>query len=97
MEEYFDDFECNRSFLEKHDYDLSPKFILDSFISGLNDTLKPFIKAFKPDSVTKAMEYARLQEESVKSLHNAIPKQTWKPFSLTSKPKKKTPLITYPY
>ncbi|CAO2838144.1 unnamed protein product [Amaranthus hypochondriacus] len=53
-----------RSFLEMHDYDLSPRFILDSFISGLKETIKPFVKAFKPDSLTQAIEYARLQEET---------------------------------
>ncbi|CAO2840780.1 unnamed protein product [Amaranthus hypochondriacus] len=96
LEEYFDAFECNRSFLEMHDYDLSDKFLLDSFISGLNDTLKPFVKAFKPDSITKAMEYARLQEESVKSLYNSTPKQSLKPFSLIPKSQNKPPLLPTP-
>lgn len=96
LEEYFDTFESNRSFLEMHDYDLSTKFILDSFISGLNDTLKPFVKAFKPDSISKAMEYARLQEESVKSLQNQTSKQSWKPSPYTPKPQIKPRLLPTP-
>ena len=67
LEECVDAFKSNRSFLEMHDYDLSPMFILESFISGLKDIIKPFVKAFKLDTLAKAIEYARLQEESVKS------------------------------
>ena len=96
LEEYVGALKSNRSFLEMHDYDLSHMFILDNFISGLKDTIKPFVKAFKPDTFAKAIEYARLQEESVKSLQNQNPKPAWKPFSTTIKTQKKPPLLHIP-
>lgn len=42
VEEYIYVFECNKSFLEMHDYDLSDRYIIDNFVSDLHDTIKPF-------------------------------------------------------
>ncbi|CAO2836370.1 unnamed protein product [Amaranthus hypochondriacus] len=97
LEEYVDAFECSRSFLEMHDYDLSSKFLLDSFVSGLHDTIKPFVKAFKPENITQAIEYARLQSESIKSLHDLSTKSTWKNHMTPPKPPLlPTPLLPTP-
>lgn len=37
--------------------------MLESFVGSL--TVKPFVKAFKPDSISEAIELARLQEENL--------------------------------
>uniref|UniRef100_A0A803NB79 Chromo domain-containing protein n=1 Tax=Chenopodium quinoa TaxID=63459 RepID=A0A803NB79_CHEQI len=36
-----------------------------SFVGGLKPVVKPFFKAFKPSTIAQALEYARLQEESL--------------------------------
>lgn len=78
LEEYIDAFECCRALLDMHSYELSSKFILDSFISGLRDNIKPFVKAFSPQSISQAITYARLQEETLTSLQ--VKSFTTKPF-----------------
>ena len=57
---------------EMHTYDLSPKFVHDSFIGGLKDSLKSFVKAFNLETIPQAIHYARLQQESLNVGH--IPK-----------------------
>ena len=54
LEEYIDSFECCRSLLEMHSYDLSSKFVLESFVSGLKDNIKPFVKASQPHTIPQA-------------------------------------------
>ncbi|CAO2813904.1 unnamed protein product [Amaranthus hypochondriacus] len=48
LEEYIDSFEYYRALLDMHSYDLSSKYVLDSFISGLKESIKSFVKAFQP-------------------------------------------------
>lgn len=35
---------------------------------GLNPAVKPFVRAFKPCTITDAMLYARLQEETLTNI-----------------------------
>lgn len=78
LEEYIDAFECCRALLDMHSYALSSKFILNSFISGLKDNIKPFVEAFAPQSISQAITYARLQEETLMSMQTKS--YTTKPF-----------------
>ena len=68
MEDYIDTFESSRAILEMGAYELSPKFVLDSFIGGLKDSLKSFVRTFDPEFIPQAIHYARLQQESIRSL-----------------------------
>ena len=68
LEEYIDSFEGCRALLDMQSYELSSIFILDSFISGLKDSIKHFVKAFNPHTIPQAISYARLQEDSLHSL-----------------------------
>ncbi|XP_074369113.1 uncharacterized protein LOC141709470 [Apium graveolens] len=65
LETYIDDFENLRSVMLQSNHVLPEGYILDSFIGGLKSAVKPFVKAFKPTSFSDAIEYARLQEESL--------------------------------
>lgn len=47
-------------------------YISQSFVGGLKSTIKPFLKAFKPISVTESISYNRLQEESLVAAKNAM-------------------------
>lgn len=44
---------------------LPDSYFLDSFIGGLKPFVKPFVRAFKPTTISQDIEYARLQEEFV--------------------------------
>ena len=39
---------------------LSTEYILESFISGLRGVIKPFVRAFYPNSLTETIKIARL-------------------------------------
>lgn len=73
LEDYIDSFESTRALLEMHAYELSFKFVLDSFIGGLKDSLKPFVKVFNPKTFPLAIRYARLQQESLDDGHSSKP------------------------
>lgn len=63
IETYVDEFEDLKfGVLQTHNT-LPEEFILDSFIGGLNHVVKPFVKAFKPATITEVVEFARFQEE----------------------------------
>ncbi|XP_074327433.1 uncharacterized protein LOC141665350 [Apium graveolens] len=70
LEAYVDEFENLRSVMLQSNHVLPEVYILNSFIGGLKPTIKPFVKAFKPVSITDAIEYARLQEESLQVNRN---------------------------
>ena len=42
------------------------------FHRGLKPTIKPFVWAFKPTTLSEAMEYAILQEESILASRNVM-------------------------
>lgn len=65
LESYIDEFENLKSITKQHNHVLPEGYILDSFVSGLKPSVKPFVKAFKPNTIAEAIDYARLQEESL--------------------------------
>lgn len=65
LEKYIDAFEDLRSFMIQINHILPDNYILDSFIAGLKPSVKPFVRAFKPTTISQAIKYARLQEESL--------------------------------
>ncbi|XP_017227846.1 uncharacterized protein LOC108203433 [Daucus carota subsp. sativus] len=67
IEDYIDEFDNSRSLMEQNHHVLPDLYLLESFIGGLKPAVKPFVKAFKPISVTEAINYARLQEESLQA------------------------------
>ncbi|KAL2931387.1 Retrotransposon-derived protein PEG10 [Bienertia sinuspersici] len=79
LESYIDEFENLRSLMLQQSQFLPESYFLDSFIGGLKPSLKPFVRAFKPNSISSAVEYARLQEEAIQAI-----KPTWKPTPVSS-------------
>ncbi|VFQ74615.1 unnamed protein product [Cuscuta campestris] len=67
LEEYVDKFEELKGLLLRKRPNMPQEYFLDSFIAGLKPQIKPFVKAFAPTSVTKAISYARLQEQTVEA------------------------------
>lgn len=65
IEDYINEFDNSISLIEQHHHVLPDMYLSESFIRVLKPTVKPFVRAFKPVSVTKAINYAWLQEESL--------------------------------
>ncbi|KAL8096191.1 hypothetical protein AgCh_037225 [Apium graveolens] len=67
--------------------DFSYEYILESFIGGLKPAVKPFVRAFKPNSMAAVVEFARLQEEVLScatwSTHKITNYGTQKPLAYT--------------
>ncbi|XP_074283542.1 uncharacterized protein LOC141608089 [Silene latifolia] len=70
LEDYLDSFEHLKSLMVQRNPLLPDSYFLDSFIGGLRPTVKPFVRAFKLETLAEAVEFARLQEESVESTKN---------------------------
>ncbi|XP_056688753.1 uncharacterized protein [Spinacia oleracea] len=84
IESYLDEFEDLRSDVLNTHHSLHGEYILDSFIGGLDPVVKPFVKAFKPNSIAEAVEFARLQEEQNMACSHQPVNPTF--YSNTSKP-----------
>lgn len=65
IEGYIDEFQDLRSLMSQQNHMLPDSYFLDSFVGGLEPTVKPIVRAFKPKIVSEAVEYARYQEESL--------------------------------
>lgn len=65
LESYIDEFENLKSIMKQNNHVLPDAYVLDSFVGGLKSSVKPFVKAFKPATIADAIQYARLQEESL--------------------------------
>uniref|UniRef100_A0A803M2N6 Ty3 transposon capsid-like protein domain-containing protein n=1 Tax=Chenopodium quinoa TaxID=63459 RepID=A0A803M2N6_CHEQI len=107
VESYVDSFENLKSIMLQYNYVLPNKYVLESFIGGLKPGIRPFVRAFKPQTINEAVEYARLQDESInlnkptsikqfssKQYHNLTSPNSSKP-PLLPNPHTK-PLLTYP-
>ena len=64
MEEYVDSFEQCKFDLFQNGHGLFEEYLLESFIGGLKEEVKPFFKAFNP-TTKDAINYARLQVEQL--------------------------------
>ncbi|XP_056690204.1 uncharacterized protein [Spinacia oleracea] len=62
---YLDNFEDLKFDVLNTHHGLPEEFVLESFIGGLNPTVKPLVRAFKPTTIAEAVEFARLQEEQI--------------------------------
>lgn len=82
IETYIDEFENYRSLISQKAHNLSDEYVLDSFIGGMKDTIKPFVRAFKLTTISEAIEYARLHKHTLSSLN--------------LNPHKKYPTLYYP-
>uniref|UniRef100_A0A803MRK9 Retrotransposon gag domain-containing protein n=1 Tax=Chenopodium quinoa TaxID=63459 RepID=A0A803MRK9_CHEQI len=98
IENYVDDFENLRSIMVQVGYMLPDKYLLESFIGGLKSSLRPFVKAFKPQTISAAIEYARFQQESDSLNTSNRPKYTTtKPYqTLSTQNSSKPPLLPLP-
>ncbi|VFQ76049.1 unnamed protein product [Cuscuta campestris] len=67
LEEYIDKFEELKASLLQKRPNMPPEHFLDSFIAGLRPQVKPFVKAFAPSSLAKAISFARLQEDTLEA------------------------------
>ncbi|KAK9690943.1 hypothetical protein RND81_09G165300 [Saponaria officinalis] len=73
IDDYLDAFENLRGLMLQRNPLLPDQYFLDSFIGGLKPAVKPFVRAFKPQTLASAVEYARLQEELL-TVSRYIPK-----------------------
>lgn len=92
LESYLDEFKNLRSVMLQSNHVLHKGYILDSFIRGLKPAAKPFVKAFKPELITAAIEYARLQEGTLQVNKNYKQSYQGKPMLVNTKP----PLLPTP-
>ncbi|KAK9698242.1 hypothetical protein RND81_08G090700 [Saponaria officinalis] len=65
IDDYLDAFENLRGLMLQRNPLLPDQYFLDSFIGRLKPVVKPFVRAFKPQTLASTVEYARLQEESL--------------------------------
>ena len=76
VENYQKRFEKLRSLMIQHNPHLSETYFVSSYLSGLNDKLRPMVKVPKPQSMEQALENARLQELVVEALIRKQRQQT---------------------
>lgn len=85
LESYVDEFENLRSLMIQQNNMLPDSYFLDSFVGGLKPTVKPFVRAFKPETLSAAIEYARLEEEILEAYKQTVSPRfvsnTYKPSS----------------
>ncbi|XP_056692219.1 uncharacterized protein [Spinacia oleracea] len=89
IEEYIDEFENLRSIMLMNNHILPDSYMLESFIGGLKPAVKPFVKAFKPNTIAEAIDLARLQEENLE----AFTHKTQKTPIYNPKPLQAVPLL----
>ena len=96
VDDYLAKFEELKSLLLLKTPTMPDTHLLDSFIGGLKPAIKPLVKAFKPLTLSQAIEQAQLQEEHVQAL-KYIPEKPYKfsQHSPHSKPLLPTPAAGY--
>ncbi|XP_027175053.1 uncharacterized protein LOC113774658 [Coffea eugenioides] len=68
VEEYEEKFEELKTLMLIRNPRLDEGYFISSFISGLKDEIKPMVKMFKPQTLSKAFEVAELQECSLETM-----------------------------
>lgn len=86
LEDYIDEFESLKAIMMQSGHILPDSYLLESFVGGLKDSSKPFVRAFKPNNIAEAIEHARLSEEQFALLNH---KPYYKP--ITAKPLQAVP------
>ncbi|XP_074306372.1 uncharacterized protein LOC141641616 [Silene latifolia] len=92
LEDYVDEFESLKAFMLQKNKCLTEDYFVESFIGGLKPSLKPFVRAFQPNTIAKALELARLQEENLSMKFSKFNSNT-KSFTTTNK---QPPLLPTP-
>ncbi|XP_074303743.1 uncharacterized protein LOC141638224 [Silene latifolia] len=92
LEDYVDKFESLKAFMLQKNKCLTENYFVESFVGGLKPSLKPFVRAFQPVTIAKALELARLQEENLSIKFNKFSSNT-KSFTATTK---QPPLLPTP-
>ena len=62
VEEYEEKFEELKTLMLTRNPKFDKSYFVSNFISGLKDEIKPMVKMFKPQTLLKAFEVAKLQE-----------------------------------
>lgn len=65
LETCIDEFEDLSSVILEHHHSIPDEYILGSFVGGLESGVKPFVKAFKPTTISTAVEIAENTDEMV--------------------------------
>ncbi|XP_074265848.1 uncharacterized protein LOC141588299 [Silene latifolia] len=73
---------------------LTEDYFVESFIGGLKPSIKPFVRAFQPLTIAKALEIARLQEEHL-TMTKTFNKLPYPAKSVTAQTKQ-SPLLPTP-
>ncbi|KAJ8427985.1 hypothetical protein Cgig2_012073 [Carnegiea gigantea] len=68
IDEYLERFEELKSLMLVKNPLLPADYFVDSFIGGLVPQIKSFTRAFKPTTLTEAVNYARLQEATIQAM-----------------------------
>ena len=68
LDDYVDKFEELRALLLIKNSLLPDEHFLDSFVGRLKPYLKSFVRAFHPKAISRAIEYAKCQEETTHAL-----------------------------
>jgi Retroviral aspartyl protease len=101
VEEYWLQFEKLRSRILLEGRNFNERDFIDTFVSGLKGEIKPFVLAFKPNTVDEAWEYALYMENATenqykkfKTVTKSIPSITAPHTKVQYPPKTTTPAIT---
>jgi len=68
IDQYLEKFEDLKALMLLKNPSLPMDYFVDSFVGGLSPQLKSFTKAFKPQTLAAAVDYARLQEATIQAL-----------------------------
>ena len=68
IDEYLEKIEELKSLMQIRNPLLPTDYFVDSFMGGLSPQIKSFTKAFKPQTLSAAVEYARLQKATVQAM-----------------------------
>ena len=67
INEYLEKFEELKSLMKVKNPLLPADYFVDSFVGGLSPQIKSFTKAFKPQALSAAVDYAWLQEATIQT------------------------------
>ncbi|CAO2817554.1 unnamed protein product [Amaranthus hypochondriacus] len=86
LKDYLNSFEESKSLMIQETPQIPESFFLNSFIGGLNPSLKHFVQALNPRSLYSAVEYARLKQKNDDAMRMpnsskpSVPQHAKKPF-----------------
>ena len=90
LEDFINEFESLKSLILQEGHKLSTEYMLESFIRGLKESVKHFVRALNPSSINEAIRIVRSQEEHLKY-------SVFKPDKFHQSPNQPKPLQAIPY